>query len=146
MASRTRRPAAAVEPEVPSLDERVTVLEEKMEKVLATPAIKKRTPDGVCVLGVEPSENCKDATLGKFQSGCHGTACKLRNAEYFREWRERKKAQAAASATKTPAARASVKPKPVKVNAPSPPRRGVKRKAVPAPAQPAKRPIKRRGA
>lgn len=142
MASRTRRPPEAAEP-TSSLEDRVTTLETQMEKVLQTPAVRKRTPLGVCALGVTPSEACKEASLGKYQSGCHGDACRARQAEYFREWRARSKADAAANVVKTPTKRAPARPKAVKVDTPV--KRAVKRRPAPEPA-PAKRAVKRKRA
>lgn len=125
------------------MEDRVTVLETQMERVLQTPAVRKRTPRGVCALGIEPSESCKEASLGKYQSGCHGDACLLKQAEYFREWRERRKAEAAANVVKTPTKRAEARPKATKVDPPV--KRAVKRRPAPEPA-PVKRAVKRKRA
>lgn len=120
---------------------RVAKLETQMEEVLQKPAIRKRTEPGICALGIEPSEDCPSASLGKYQSGCHGAACMLKQADYFKEYRARKRAEAAANVKKTtprksPAATKVDPPtkRPVKrakaADATSPPQKRIKRRAV----------------
>lgn len=126
----------------PNLEVRVAKLETQMEEVLRKPALRLKTDRGVCALGVEPSEACTSGSLGKFQSGCHGHACLAANSVYYKDYRERKKAEAAANAKKTVPARKPAPPKVSKVETAT--KRPVKRAKSVEPA-PAKRTIKRKG-
>lgn len=124
-------------PAKPTLETRVARLETQMEEVLAKPALRKRTERGVCTLGNDPSSACPDASLGKFQSGCHGDACLLKQSEYFKEYRARKKAEANAVAVAAPVKKTAAK------KAAAPAKKAVKRRSAPPAPAPVKG-VKRR--
>lgn len=129
----------------PTLDQRVGALEQQMAEVLAKPAFKNRTERGVCTKGVEDSEHCEFASLGRMQGGCKGWACLAEGQSYYKAYRARQKAKEAAEGG-TPVAnprRRSTATTEANPKAPGTIKR-VRKKAG-APATPTKR-IKRRGA
>jgi len=81
----------------PSLEQRVTALEEQMAEVKAVPAFRRRTAEGVCAQGYADSNACPDASLGRMQNGCHGFACLGKQQEYYRAYRARRRAEKAAA-------------------------------------------------
>lgn len=127
----------------PNLEQRVDVLEEQMAEVLAKPAFKRKTPNGVCVKDRLDSAKCPDASLGRMQGGCHGWACLAEGQAYYRAYRARKKAEEAAEAgtpVPTPRKRSTAS------TAASPKKAGtIKRAAKKAAAPPPAQRIKRRG-
>lgn len=127
-----------------SLDARVTTLEEQMAEVLAKPAFRRKTENGVCAKGHPDSNVCPEASLGRMQGGCHGFACLGKQQDYYKTYRARRKAEKAAEGgtpVPTPRKRSTATTAAVAKKAGT-----IKRaaKKAAAPKLPAKR-IKRRG-
>jgi hypothetical protein len=134
----------------PDLEDRVTTLEEQMAEVLAKPAFKPKTPEGVCALGHKDSTKCPEASLGRMQNGCHGFACLNKQRVYYQEYRARKAAEkeranrsSVKDLVKTPAKRSTKVANPRKKAEPKA-KTGTIKRATPAKKAPAR--IKRRGA
>jgi hypothetical protein len=79
------------------LDERVSVLEDKVDFLLKGRPGRRYLPvtvseKGVC--GVDPtrdSATCEDASLWRKSKGCRGTACTTKATEYFANYRAARK-------------------------------------------------------
>lgn len=80
-----------------SLEQRVSTLETQMEEVLAKPAFRRKTEEGVCAKGHPDSNKCPEASLGRMQGGCHGHACLAKGREYYQNYRARRKAEKVAT-------------------------------------------------
>jgi hypothetical protein len=80
---------------MPSLEERVAALEQRMSTVEAKRPGRKSLPivvseAGVC--GIDPdrdSASCEDASLYRRQKGCKGTACTNISTAYWANYRSK---------------------------------------------------------
>lgn len=86
---------------VASLEQRVETLESSRPGRKAKPMVALREK-GVCAIDPDrDSATCEDASIFRYQLGCHGTACRGKQHESY----ERRKARKTATAKKQPAKR-----------------------------------------
>ena len=109
---------------VAALEQRVDTLEASRPGRKAKPMVALREK-GVCAIDPNrDSETCPDASIFRYQLGCHGTACRGKQHESY----ERRKARKTTTAKKTAAkaVKAPVRKAPAK-KAPSPLKKPTKR-------------------
>lgn len=87
----------ATKTEVLELEARIDELEAKVDNLVNAKPGRKSKPilvsaHGVC--GLDPdrdSKKCPDATIYRYQSGCRGVSCSVKNRDYYAEYRQRNK-------------------------------------------------------
>jgi hypothetical protein len=129
-------PLTSLTYKVEALNKRVESLEASRPGRKAKPLIALRQ-DGVCAVSPDiDSSECPNASIFRYQQGCHGTACKARQHNAYERRKQGKveapvqKPKRRAAATKEPVAVPAKTKAPAKANGKAPTKRAPRRLAA----------------
>jgi hypothetical protein len=121
-----------LEHEVARLIKRVDALEAQRPGRKAKPLIALRQ-DGVCAINPDiDSSTCEDASIFRYQQGCHGTGCKNKQHNAYQRRKDRPAVETPVAKPKRATKTVAKTPPPASVPARTP-------KPKPKPAMPAKK-------
>lgn len=101
MATKTADPVKTLQREVIALAKRVETLEAERPGRKAKPLVAVRQR-GVCAIDPNrDSTTCEDASIYRYQMGCHGEACRARQHDAYERRKDRRETKTAVSVRST---------------------------------------------